>query len=95
MVASARTETSADCVRPLNLPRPVRVSVDARSGLPSTLHEPYRTREITQIQDTWHVDDEWWREPISRRYFQIVLADGALRTLFHDRLADRWFEQTY
>ena len=95
MVASAGTETSPDRVRPLNLPRPVQVTVDARSGLPRVLHERGRGREIAHIQDTWHVDDEWWRDPISRRYVQVVLRDGALRTLFHDRLADRWYAQAY
>ena len=95
MVASSGTETSADRVRPLNLPRPVQVTVDERSGLPRVLHERDRRREVEHIQDSWHVDDEWWRDPISRRYVQVVLRDGALRTLFHDRIADRWFEQAY
>ena len=95
MVASSGAETSADRVRPLNLPRPIHVTVDEQSGLPLTLHERSRHREIERVQDSWHVDDEWWREPISRRYVQVLLRDGAIRTLFHDRIADRWFEQFY
>ena len=95
MVAPAGTETIADRVRPLNLPRPVQVTVDERSGLPLTLRERNRSHQITRIQDSWRVDDEWWREPISRQYVQVLLPTGALRTLFHDLLADRWFEQTY
>jgi hypothetical protein len=79
----------------LNLPRPVQVTVDERSGLPITLHERNRARQIERIQDSWQVDDEWWREPISRRYVQVLLRGGTLRTLFHDRIADRWFEQSY
>jgi hypothetical protein len=50
---------------------------------------------IECIQDSWHVDDEWWRDPISRHYVQVILRDGARRTLFHDRIADRWFAQSY
>jgi hypothetical protein len=73
----------------------VQVTIDARSGLPCALHEHGRDQEVAHIQDSWQIDDEWWREPISRHYVQIVLGTGALRTLFHDRLADRWFEQTY
>ena len=95
MVPSTRAETGADRVRPLNLPQPVQVHVDAGSGLPLVLHERGRSRRIAHVQDVWHVDDEWWREPISRRYLQVVLADGSLRTLFHDHLTDRWFAQTY
>lgn len=95
MVASARTETSPDRVRPLNLPQPVGVEVDPASGLPIILRERDRARQIVRVQDTWHVEDEWWREPIDRRYLQVVLHDGALRTLFHDRVSDRWFAQSY
>jgi hypothetical protein len=73
----------------------VRATLDEGSGLPRALHERGRRRAIVRVQDTWQVDDEWWREPISRRYVQVVLRDGALRTLFHDRIAGRWFEQTY
>jgi hypothetical protein len=95
MVTSSRTKTGTDRVRPLNLPQPVGVTLDEQSGLPRVLHEQGRSRPIEQIQDSWQVDDEWWREPISRRYLQVVLQDGALRTLFYDRVANCWFEQAY
>jgi hypothetical protein len=95
MVAPAGAETRADRVRCLNLPRPVQVTVDTQSGLPVTLHERNRRHEVERVQDSWYVDDEWWREPISRYYVQVIFCDGAIRTLFHDRIADRWFEQAY
>ena len=95
MVTAAGAETRADRVRCLNLPRPVQVTVDAQSGVPVALHERNRRHVVESIQDSWHVDDEWWRDPISRHYVQVSLRGGAIRTLFHDRVADRWFEQTY
>ena len=95
MVASTGAETRADCVRCLNLPRPVHVTVDPQSGLPITLRERNRHHEVECVHDSWYVDDEWWRVPISRHYVQVILRDGAVRTLFHDRIIDRWFEQTY
>ena len=95
MVTAAGEETRADRVRCLNLPRPVQVTVDPQSGMPVALHEHNRRHVVESIQDSWHVDDEWWRDPISRHYVQVILRDGAIRTLFHDRIADRWFEQTY
>jgi hypothetical protein len=73
----------------------VGVETDPHSGEPRALRERGRVREIAHVQDTWHVEDEWWREPIDRRYLQVVLRDGTLRTLFHDRVSDRWFAQTY
>lgn len=95
MVPPARAETDADRVRPLNLPRPIQVMRDELSGLPRILHERNSSREIARVQDSWQVDDEWWREPISRRYLQVMLRDGALRTIFHDRIANCWFAQAY
>jgi hypothetical protein len=95
MVPSAGAETGVDRVRPLNLPRPILVTLDEVSGLPRVLHERNRRQAIERIQDAWWVDDEWWREPISRRYLQVMLRDGALRTIFHDRIANVWFAQAY
>ena len=95
MVTSSGAETSADRIRSLNLPRQVQVTVDKQSGLPLALCERNCRREVESIQDSWYVDDEWWRDPISRRYVQVILRDGAIRTLFHDRITNRWFEQTY
>lgn len=95
MVTVAGAPAGTDRVRSLNLPQSVEVRVDAQSGLPSALRERQQWRKIERIQDIWQVDDEWWREPISRRYLQVVLRGGTLRTLFHDRISDRWFTQSY
>ena len=95
MVPSSRTTAGADRVRSLNLPRPVQVTLDERSGLLLILHGRHRDRPIEHIQDAWQIDDEWWREPISRQYLQVLLDDGSLRTLFHDQLTGHWFEQSY
>jgi hypothetical protein len=95
MVTPARTETSADRVRPLNQPRPIEVALDAQTGLPLALHDRRGRHTIARVQDSWRVDDEWWRDPISRQYVQVLLTNGAVRTLYHDLIADRWFEQAY
>lgn len=95
MVAPAGTETGPDRVRPLNQPRPVQVTLDDCSGLPIALRDRRGSHPIARVQDEWRVDDEWWREPIRRRYVQVLLPSGALRTLCHDLVADRWFEQAY
>ena len=31
--------------------------------------------------------------PIERHYFELVMADGRIRTVYHDRRQDEWFEQ--
>ena len=51
-------------------------------------------RTIAAIQDCWRIDDEWWREhAVSRLYYALVLDDGTLLTIYHDLVADLWFEQ--
>jgi hypothetical protein len=51
-------------------------------------------RAVRQLQDRWRIDDEWWRErPISRLYYTLLLDDGRLLTVYHDLLAETWFEQ--
>ncbi len=79
--------------RPLNGPRQIDVVVE--NHRPSVIVEQRHRYRVERIQDTWIIDDEWWRDPISRQYFQIVLEDGGMRTIFHDRVADSWFAQAY
>ena len=50
-------------------------------------------RAVATVEDDWRVDDEWWRDEISRHYFAVTLADGSRLTLFLDRLAGTWWEQ--
>ncbi len=39
----------------------------------------------------WRASGDWWDVPWSREEWDIVLADGALFRIFHDRLRDAWF----
>ncbi|WP_294085637.1 hypothetical protein [Sphaerobacter sp.] len=57
--------------------------------------EGQRRYRVTQVRDAWRIDDEWWRNPISRRYYQLVLDNGSLRTVYHDLITDTWYEQGY
>jgi hypothetical protein len=54
-----------------------------------------KRRAVASIDDEWEIDDEWWRDEVSRRYFAVTLADGSGLTLFHDRLAGAWWAQRY
>ena len=93
MVSHSRTPSRAGQLRPLNQPRQIEVVVER--GRPMTLIEAPHRHRVEQIQDTWIIDDEWWRDPISRQYFLVVLEDGIVRTIFHDRTSDTWFAQSY
>jgi len=49
---------------------PVRLKTDEQ---PEVLSESdVGSKAVESILETWHIDDEWWREPISRRYMPVV-----------------------
>jgi hypothetical protein len=48
---------------------------------------------VEAIGEVWRVDDEWWRQPISRRYFDVVLQGGKHVVLFEDLTTHQWWMQ--
>lgn len=79
-------------LRPLNQPRAVKVETD-RGGLPRSVLLEGRRRRVEVIRETWRIDDEWWRRSVSRLYHEVVLEDGRLVTLYHDREDGSWHVQ--
>ncbi len=82
--------------RPLNLPCPAAVRTNAR-GLPQAIaasRTGAAASAVRALLDVWELDDEWWREdPIRRRYFRLLLADGRVLTVFCDLVSGSWFRQ--
>jgi len=93
MVADTGKALRADTLKPLNLPEPVNVEEDAR-GLPVAL-KTKRRQIITAIEDRWRIDDEWWRQEIARRYFDVELNNGSVTTVFQDLITGKWYRQRY
>ncbi len=79
---------------PLNVPKPVEVWT-AADGTPHTVVSGGRRVAVTDVLDSWRIDDEWWRDEISRRYFRLALADGRTLTVFLDLIAGGWYTQRY
>ena len=79
-------------LRPLNAPRPLRVRTGS-GGRPQLLYLKGGVRKVRQILEIWQVDDEWWRDPISRRYARLALEDGRIVTVYRDLVTRRWFLQ--
>lgn len=82
-------------LRSLNVPRQIRVVGQRPDGAPAAIIEGKSARRVTAVLDEWWVEDEWWRDPISRHYLQVQLADGHLRTIYHDTERDTWHTQNY
>lgn len=92
-----------DRLRAVNGPRPAVVELD-ESGSPTKIE--MRSAEcvvrkgdvrepvtIDAVRETWRIDDEWWREPITRMYYEVLLQDGARLVLFVDLVNKEWFVQ--
>lgn len=91
MVPSSRTPLRADRLRSLNAARPVRVEADAE-GVPLWMEDGAR-HPVELVRESWRVDDEWWRAPVARRYFDLLLDGGRRVLLFHDLVSDEWSVQ--
>ena len=81
-------------LRPLAAPRPVHVLVrEEGSGdpLPAAVREGRRWRRIDTVAESWRIDDEWWRSPVSRAYHRVMLDDGGLRILYQDLDQGGWY----
>jgi hypothetical protein len=79
-------------LHPLNTPRPLRIRT-GRGGRPRLLYLKGGPRKVRQILEIWQVDDEWWREPISRRYARLALEDGRIVTVYRDLRNGSWYLQ--
>jgi hypothetical protein len=74
----------------LHRPRPVTVKPGS-DGVPSEV----AGIEVEAVREHWLVEDLWWTaRPLRRRYFELVMRDGADRVVFLNLDNGRWFGQT-
>jgi hypothetical protein len=84
----------ADTYKPVNTPEALQVEEDA-SGLPVAV-KGKRRQTIMSIEDRWRLDDEWWRAaPVSRLYYNVLLASGQRLVLYKDLVTGGWYQQDY
>ena len=79
-------------LRALNEPKVATVHADSH-GIPVTVVHGRKRLRVEAVRETWRIDDEWWRRPISRVYHTVVLEDGKSVTLYQDLAAGGWFMQ--
>jgi hypothetical protein len=94
MVENIGKTLRADAYKPVNAPAALQVEEDA-SGFPLAV-KGKRRQVINSIEDRWRLDDEWWRaEPVSRLYYNVLLASGQRLVLYKDLITGGWYEQEY
>ena len=73
----------------LNQPRPALVE-EGLDGAPRRVNR----QEVVARREEWRVVDRWWtEEPVSRRYFEVVLESGQNVVVFRDEERGSWFSQ--
>jgi len=93
VVAHPRAPARSHRLRPLREPRPVDVEADGE-GRPAAVTLSGQRLRVLQVQDTWRIDDEWWRErPVSRVYYSLLLEDGRVITVYSDLATAGWWRQ--
>jgi hypothetical protein len=92
LFAKYERPTEESAIRVLNRPRQVQAEADEQ-GLPRAIWVGNGWLRVEAIGDVWRIDDEWWRERISREYLAVVLDDGRVLTIFHDLTDGRWYAQ--
>ena len=85
----ARRLVVKQVLRRLGTPRPAAVRC-AAGGVPDAL----AGAPVEAVREEWVVEDRWWTaEPLRRRYFELVLADGRDVVVFRDLVEGRWYVQ--
>jgi hypothetical protein len=75
--------------RRLGSPEPAAVAADDH-GVPVVVG----TVAVDTLREEWVVEDRWWTgQPLRRRYFELVLADGRNVVVFRDLVEGDWFTQ--
>jgi hypothetical protein len=75
--------------RPLYQPRAAVVEVNF-DGTPWQVNR----QPVALVREEWRVVDRWWtEEPVSRRYFDVVLQSGENAVVFRDEERGCWFTQ--
>ena len=93
----------SDRLRAVNVPQPAVVELDA-CGSPTKIEmrsaecgvRSIDEREpvtIEAVRETWRIDDEWWREPIMRSYYEVLLDGGGRVVIFLDHVRQEWWMQ--
>ena len=89
MVADPRGTRALRSAGRVNEPRPALVEAHA-DGSPKRVNR----EGVALVREEWRVVDRWWtEEPLSRRYFDVVLESGQQAVVYRDQERQRWFTQ--
>ena len=71
-------------------PRQIIVKTNAQ-GEPVAIYRGGKGDKVVSVGRNWRVNENWWREEISREYFQIETTGGLVGEVYHDLLSGSWY----
>lgn len=74
--------------------RPLAVTTDPATGLPTGLRWRGRDARVARIEATWAMDTDWWaaaEEGVRRRYVRLLTQGGLHCVVYNDLTAGRWY----
>ena len=93
MVTDSGKTAGISACKPVNVPELAQVEENP-DGSPAVL-KTSRRQKIACIEDTWRIDDEWWRsESISRLYYSVRLISGQKQIIYKDLVNGYWYRQS-
>lgn len=93
MVSPARAPLRTDRLRAVNEPRAVTVELNESGEMTVGRPDGRTVGKVEAILESWRIDDEWWRQIISRSYLELMLEGGKRVVVFQDLLTGMWFMQ--
>jgi hypothetical protein len=72
--------------------QPQQINVKTNDlGEPVTIHRGGRRDRVVSAGKRWRVNENWWRQEVSREYFQIETASGLVAEIYRDMLSGSWY----
>ncbi len=68
----------------------------SEDGVPTALLQNRDWRAVVDVLDRYRIVDRWWTsEPVSRTYYELLLEDGRIATVYRNHVRKEWYEQRY
>ncbi len=72
--------------------QPQQIAVKTNDlGEPVAIYRGGRCDQVISISRRWRVNESWWRQEVSREYFQIETARGLVGEVYRNMLSGLWY----